>query len=212
MACYQENSIKPYNLEVILTSKAIKVALSVHEQQCMYRHPVSIYLMEILPFCVLKYCCLIVPAIVSTPFFPNVKHRPGKEYMWSVHSPRLFFLVRSLRTSTGDSHLDQVSFDIPSAQGRGHFPSPTAKNPDAHPVSTLETSYKMAATDGTSQISMISQNTLEYMRFTHYNIYYIITSIYHLPQRYECWAYVCRTLKHLIWLSRVTLEKRVNYL
>lgn len=31
MACYQENSIKPYNLEVILTSKAIKVALSVHE-------------------------------------------------------------------------------------------------------------------------------------------------------------------------------------
>ena len=31
MACNQENSIKPYNLEVILTSKAIKVALSVHE-------------------------------------------------------------------------------------------------------------------------------------------------------------------------------------
>ena len=163
-------------------------------------------------FVCLNICCLIVPAIVSTLFFPNVKHRPGKEYRWSVHRPLLFFLVRSLRTSTGGSHLDRVSLDIPSTQGRGHLPSPTAKNPDAHPLGTLETSYKMAATDGTSQISMISQNTLKYMRFTHYNIYCITTSIYHLPQIYECWAYVCRTLKHLIWLSCVTLEKRVNYL
>ena len=35
--------------------------------------------------------------------------------------------------------------------------------------------------------------------------------ISHNTLQYECWAYVCRTLKHLIWLSRVTLEKRVNY-